>query len=143
MATSVQFFNANIDALSVKVNRGSAFTVAAVNTTTWVPGTIASGGPGWDNGGPSANNLGPGDNVLQVTLGTALTTTAKITLPSQATLAVQVYFMFPQSSGAGDVTWAVLYQGQLVANGTSGLQAASGAEGGVESGADNNLQQSS
>jgi hypothetical protein len=139
MATSVQFFNANNNSLSVTVNRGNAFTVAAVNTTTWVPGTVASGGPAWDNGGPSPNNLGPGDNVMQVTLGSALTTTAKVSLPNQSPLAVQVYFLFPQNSGVGNVTWAVLYQGQLVATGTSTLAATAG----VESGADNNLEQSS
>ncbi|HYI13230.1 MAG TPA: hypothetical protein VEK57_29560 [Thermoanaerobaculia bacterium] len=131
--TTVNFFNANIEALNVTVNRGREFTVAAVNTTTWVPGTIASGGPGWDNGGPSTNNLGPGDNLLQVRLGTSAITSATVTLPAAAVLAVQVYFMFPQVGSASNVSWSALYQGQLIASGTSGMQMT--AEGGGGGGA--------
>ena len=124
MAIPVAVFNANQFVLSVTVNRGSAFAVAAVNTSTWFPGTPATGaGPNWDNGGPSPNNLGPGENIMQVQMGSGTITTIKgVTLPNTNPGSVQVYFFFGQG-GVGTVAWYVLYSGSLVASGTSTLGA--------------------
>jgi hypothetical protein len=119
MATSVAVFNANSNAITASVNRGASFTINAANSTTWVAGTVTTGGPGWDNGGASLNNLAPGDNVVQASLGSALTTTVRFKLPNQAVTAVQVYCFFPQNSGVGDVTWIFLYSGQVVVTATS------------------------
>ncbi|MDB4916780.1 MAG: hypothetical protein JWM95_4424 [Gemmatimonadetes bacterium] len=123
MAIPVNLFNANQYNLTVTVNRGTAFTVNAVTATTWAPGTVASGGPGWDNGGASSNNLGPGANVLQVELGTGMYTTVNMPLPNTNPSSIQVYFFFPQTGGVGSVAWYALYAGSVVANGTSGLSA--------------------
>lgn len=123
MAIPVNVFNANQFALNLIVNRGAQTTVNAVNTTTWVPGTTAPGsGPGWDNGGPSTNNLGPGTNAIQVALGTSVFTNISMDLPNNNPSSVQVYFFFPQQgAGVGSVTWFALYQGGVVAQGTSSL----------------------
>ena len=124
MAIPVAVFNANQFALSVGVNRGTAFAVAAVNASTWFPGTPAAGsGPNWDNGGASPGNLGPGENLMQVQMGTGPITTIKgVTLPNTNPGSVQVYFFFGQT-GVGTVAWYVLYSGSVVASGTSSLGA--------------------
>lgn len=122
MAISVNVFNANQYAITLIVNRGPQITVNAVSSTTWAPGTIATGGPGWDNGGPSANNFGPGNNAVQVALGTSQFTSFTMDLPNQNPSSVQVYFFFPQSgAGVGSVAWYALYQGGVVASGMSKL----------------------
>ena len=128
MAIPVNVFNANLYDLAVTVNRGTSFKVNAVDGTTWVPGTVASGGPGWDNGGPSANKFGPGSNSLQVQLGSGMYTTINMSLPNTNPTSIQVYFFFPQSGSVGSVQWHALYAGGVVASGTSALTSTAPAE---------------
>lgn len=125
MAVSVQVFNASALGISVVVNQGTLFTVAATSSSaSWVPSTPTSGGPTWTPGYPSPNVLGQNaPNTISASVsGTTLGSPLTFSLPNSQFTSVQLYVFFATMSSA---TWMVLVDGSVVAQQTVSAHAPS------------------
>jgi hypothetical protein len=114
VAVSVQVFNASALAITVTVNQGASFSVAATGaSTSWVPSTPTSGGPTWTAGYPSQNVLGQNaTNTISASVsGTVIGSALTFTLPNSQFTSIQLYVFFATMSSA---TWMVLVDGSVV-----------------------------
>ncbi len=114
MSVPVQVFNASSLAISVTVNQGTPFAVAATGASSnWAPSVPTSGGPTWTPGYPSPNVLGQNaPNTISASVnGTVIGSPLTFTLPSSQFTSVQLYIFFATMSS---VTWMVLVDGSIV-----------------------------
>lgn len=128
MAVSVQVFNASALPLTITVNQGTSFSVAATGASNnWAPSTPTSGGPTWTAGFPSHNVLGQGaDNTISASVtGTVIGSALTFRLPDTQFTSIQLYIFFATMSSA---TWMVLVDGSVVKQQTVSVLAPAAAE---------------